>query len=628
MRQPILAITLAVAVLATADAADGAVKVEVCYRPCGQGPCDPLQTFTNFEDITINVNNTVCRVNIFADPPTGNIGRIFVTGTGTDIVWVFVTPNVCFGGGFPVTPGAANWGGLQDLRGNLFFKAKISQNLTGSISLDSTSALFNLVVDGEIQQSVTCGTGPFFVICGSVGPGGDFTQTQSGGITLIRVTSGDLLGDVRALDGWIRDIDVFLPGNIGSPGNFVTIEASALNPNGWHIRFIRCANVWANIDVDTSTPGPTGVIDQLFIKEDFHGSISLGSFNLFLDVFGNTFGTITHGNVLPAGEKIVLQASLEASGVVNIVPEAGLEGQVIINRRNLGGQWNGTVNVGSTSLTIPHYTTTAGSLGGGSVGLATFALHDESCDPPNNLPTTIGTGALNQVKLRHYGPVTFEAATVPITIERRPACTTDTFEDVDEGLFTFEVDGTDSNSLLVTDQSGLHFAMDFEYRIQPTVNLKSDGVAGTPAVVWDEQYYTVIVKPTCPADFDGDGVVGVPDLLILLANWVMPGTGDIDCDGLVAVPDLLFLLAAWGPCPLSSEPEPPSLEDEIIAAGLYWPHSWQEYMDCLSNGTPADQDNCNCWMHHYLHGDCNGGPSCPHPDCPDDDPFGGPHFGL
>ncbi len=56
---------------------------------------------------------------------------------------------------------------------------------------------------------------------------------------------------------------------------------------------------------------------------------------------------------------------------------------------------------------------------------------------------------------------------------------------------------------------------------------------------------------SCVGDVDGDGVVGVPDLLLLLAAWgTNPGgPPDFDGDGQVAVPDLLALLANWGPCP-------------------------------------------------------------------------------
>ncbi len=54
----------------------------------------------------------------------------------------------------------------------------------------------------------------------------------------------------------------------------------------------------------------------------------------------------------------------------------------------------------------------------------------------------------------------------------------------------------------------------------------------------------------CPADLDGDGVVGSGDLAQLLAAWG-PGTGpaDLDGDGVVGPADLAMMLGAWGDCP-------------------------------------------------------------------------------
>jgi hypothetical protein len=51
-----------------------------------------------------------------------------------------------------------------------------------------------------------------------------------------------------------------------------------------------------------------------------------------------------------------------------------------------------------------------------------------------------------------------------------------------------------------------------------------------------------------PGDLDGDGRVGINDLLILLASWgPCPACpADLDGDGLVGINDLLILLAAWG----------------------------------------------------------------------------------
>ena len=60
--------------------------------------------------------------------------------------------------------------------------------------------------------------------------------------------------------------------------------------------------------------------------------------------------------------------------------------------------------------------------------------------------------------------------------------------------------------------------------------------------------------PDCPWDLDGDAVVGVPDLLSLLASWgpcppKEDCPADFDNTGDVGVKDLLFLLGNWGPCP-------------------------------------------------------------------------------
>jgi hypothetical protein len=50
----------------------------------------------------------------------------------------------------------------------------------------------------------------------------------------------------------------------------------------------------------------------------------------------------------------------------------------------------------------------------------------------------------------------------------------------------------------------------------------------------------------CPADLDGDGVVGGLDLSALLAAWQLSAAGDVDGDGDTDGQDLTGLLAAWG----------------------------------------------------------------------------------
>ncbi|MCH8151542.1 MAG: S8 family serine peptidase [Planctomycetes bacterium] len=59
----------------------------------------------------------------------------------------------------------------------------------------------------------------------------------------------------------------------------------------------------------------------------------------------------------------------------------------------------------------------------------------------------------------------------------------------------------------------------------------------------------IVNRPRCPADLDGDGTVGILDLLQLLIAWGQGGVpADLDGDGTVGIIDLLQLLAAWGAC--------------------------------------------------------------------------------
>lgn len=79
-----------------------------------------------------------------------------------------------------------------------------------------------------------------------------------------------------------------------------------------------------------------------------------------------------------------------------------------------------------------------------------------------------------------------------------------------------------------------------------------DTGSGAPPLV-DMGAYEFQPIAVCPADLTGDGSVGVPDLLALLAAWGAcpqgaPCAADLTGDGAVGVSDLLMLLAQWGPC--------------------------------------------------------------------------------
>lgn len=67
------------------------------------------------------------------------------------------------------------------------------------------------------------------------------------------------------------------------------------------------------------------------------------------------------------------------------------------------------------------------------------------------------------------------------------------------------------------------------------------------AVEWVRR--NLLARP-CPADVDGDGAVGFPDLTLLLASWgaCVLCPADLNGDGLVGFEDLVALLGAWGGC--------------------------------------------------------------------------------
>lgn len=66
----------------------------------------------------------------------------------------------------------------------------------------------------------------------------------------------------------------------------------------------------------------------------------------------------------------------------------------------------------------------------------------------------------------------------------------------------------------------------------------------------DDLLVSDIDCPVCPADLDGDSVVGLPDLSIQLANFgstnAQPEDGDLDLDGDVDLTDLSLMLGTFG----------------------------------------------------------------------------------
>jgi hypothetical protein len=59
-----------------------------------------------------------------------------------------------------------------------------------------------------------------------------------------------------------------------------------------------------------------------------------------------------------------------------------------------------------------------------------------------------------------------------------------------------------------------------------------------------------IEEAQCPADINGDNMVGIADLLAIIDAWGACGgcSADLNDDSVVNVSDLLLLINVWGPC--------------------------------------------------------------------------------
>ena len=116
-----------------------------------------------------------------------------------------------------------------------------------------------------------------------------------------------------------------------------------------------------------------------------------------------------------------------------------------------------------------------------------------------------------------------------------------------KNLNTIVSNGTDQNNYVFHshDLPADAYHSQFRVRFRTTVNSSSDD--------WyvDDVFIGMPPDDPCPWDLDTSGVVGLADLLELLAAWgPNPGhPADFDGDDTVGLSDLLELLANWGPCP-------------------------------------------------------------------------------
>jgi len=88
----------------------------------------------------------------------------------------------------------------------------------------------------------------------------------------------------------------------------------------------------------------------------------------------------------------------------------------------------------------------------------------------------------------------------------------------------------------------------FDANVPPTTGNVTIGLfrPGSPTEVAAINVSVPGGNPPCPGDFNGDGVVGLDDLTVLLASYGSDDGGDMDGDGDTDLEDLTLFLAAYG----------------------------------------------------------------------------------
>ncbi len=110
---------------------------------------------------------------------------------------------------------------------------------------------------------------------------------------------------------------------------------------------------------------------------------------------------------------------------------------------------------------------------------------------------------------------------------------------------------TDTSPLVPDGSAHLLLGGDVNRDGRPDLISIDNGTAAAAAGGGGSMSIHVNQTSLCVHDLNDDGIVGITDLLSLLAQWgTNPGgPPDFDGDGSVGITDLLALLVNWGPCP-------------------------------------------------------------------------------
>jgi hypothetical protein len=397
------------------------------------------------------------RLNIFGEPSTSQQGTWIITpGASTDVI-AYVTHH-------------ANSGPNSILRlptgsGGIRFQ-----------SVGPIGQLYSGLIVNEVESANDIGAVSADFI-GTINAGRDVVGdiiAETGYITAV-TASRDILGSVEAIDslgyiGWVT-----AGGDIGTSGDPGVIRARN------YIRSIVADVVYADVrsgQDGSTTQGYLGLISVDTLIGDVHVTelAVVGTSGPKILVDSSCAGTITIDKQFVSGSDRQIR-----------VPLNGLQSQIIFNAGNhTSPTWTAPVKVGpdgnpsQVQLTSSTYSNTSASLGGGSVGLAPFHLHDEDCIPANGY-----SGAApgdNIIRLRWYGPIDWTSG-YPVTVSYLSGST---WIDISD-WFEYEPGANPRELEIIPLDMGTDWGA-VTYLITPTSNLKCVGVSDTPAVYPEDAY--------------------------------------------------------------------------------------------------------------------------------------------
>jgi hypothetical protein len=504
------------------------------------------------------------------------------------------------------------------------FYGGITGNLTGSINVDQ---LFRFDAGGTIQSTIVSGSAgngaTFIVEANSISGSGGVTLSTN---TIGRVrTIGSMNGYIEATSGSIANIIVGdnlgasgfvnVPSKGGSLSNMTVAGnvAGRIHAEQGFFGDVVIGGVLSSEDVDGIFPirSKNGV--NRLIAQNISANVTLATNNgsgrvgLIKTTNGSIAGAMALKElVVPTGSGesgIIINGDLANGAIIRFVPggtnsrsifvngslageirfddPADLDTQIVVNAANSGGVWANTGKVvldwnptppavartlapaSSQPNQAPRYQALPSALGGGSVGVVPFDVHDLASVPTNpaaGVPPTPTNLDSSSVAIAFYGPIRAESTAPPFTIvfdEGGP------MQNSSAGAwFTWAVSG---RTLTLTRSQCLPLGT---YTLRPNrtgtnrLLCSVPGLVGASSVPVASVVYRFAVSsggdcvcnpvcPVCAADFDQDGGVTGADVGAFFVHFENGcDCADVDQDGGVTGADVgaFFTVFEAGGC--------------------------------------------------------------------------------